>query len=336
MRDDDGARNKGDGVRGPGSGTTDPHTENPPTRPPTARARGHHEGASAGVRPVTRRDFMRASAGVAAASALGVSWADQGGRPPRSAHVVIVRDEKVLNERHQVDEATLRRMLAEAVMRVTGAASEREAWLALVKPTDVVGLVSTPHLNPTHPEVVDWVTAALVAAGIPRERVRLAQGGPAKVEPCTALISLPALKAHWLTGIGTVLKNYITFSGSPSHYHDENNDRLGEIWHLGEVKGKTRLVLVDALRPLCDKGPQPDPRYLWDYKGLIAGTDPVAVESVCLKVITEKRTLLRGEPWPLSPPPLCVTAADTRYGLGTSRLDEIRIERVGYAQDILV
>ena len=36
------------------------------------------------------------------------------------------------------------------------------------------------------------------------------------------------------------------------------------------------LVLVDALRPLCDKGPQVDPRYLWDYTGLVAGVDAVA------------------------------------------------------------
>jgi hypothetical protein len=55
---------------------------------------------------------------------------------------------------------------------------------------------------------------------------------------------------------------------------------------LRVVKGKTKLVLVDSLYPLCDKGPQPDPRYQWPYNGLIAGTDPVAVETVCLNIIT--------------------------------------------------
>jgi hypothetical protein len=95
-------------------------------------------------------------------------------------------------------------------------------------------------------------------------------------------------------------------------------------------------VLVDALRPLCDKGPQPDPRYLWDYKGLIAGTDPVAVEAVCLKIITAKREALRGEPWPLSPPPLCVPMADKRYGLGTCKTEEITINRAGWTDGTLV
>ena len=288
-------------------------------------------------RVVTRRDFVRGTAGAAmGVSLFGVGWAEQATREPRSATVTLVRDQRALSASHEVDVAVLKEMLAETVTRVTGKANARDAWRALVTPEDVVGLVPTPHLNPTHDEVVAAVRTALVDAGIPADRIRLAQGGPGKAEACTALISLPALKAHWLTGIGTVLKNYIMYSGHPSHYHDDNNDRLGEIWLLPHVKGKTRLVLVDALRPLCDKGPQPDPRYLWDYKGLIAGTDPVAVEAICLKIITAKREALRGEPWPLSPPPLCVQMADKRYGLGTCKMDEIRLERAGWAEGALV
>jgi hypothetical protein len=288
-------------------------------------------------RVVTRRDFVRDTAGVAVGVSLfGVGWAEQAARAPRAATVILVRNQYVLSPSHDVDSTALREMLAETVTRVTGKASARDAWRSLVDPEDTVGLVATPHLNPTHPELVDAVRTALVDAGIPADRVRLAQGGPDKAEACTALISLPALKAHWLTGIGTVLKNYITYSGHPSRYHDENNDRLGEIWLLPHVKGKTRLVLVDALRPLCDKGPQADPRYMWDYKGLIAGTDPVAVEAICLKILTARREALRGEPWPLSPPPLCVAMADKRYGLGTSRLSEIAVERAGWMEGALL
>jgi len=285
---------------------------------------------------VTRRDFMRGTVG----AAIGVSMAhDRAGattRAPRPARVVLVRDEQALDARHAVNTVALTRMLGELATRVTGEPTAADAWHSLVRPEDVVGLVATDHLNPTHPELIDAVRTAVVAAGVPAQRVRMAQGGPDAVRPCTALIALPALKAHWLTGIGTVLKNYITYSGAPSNYHDANNVKLGEIWQLPIVKGKTRLVVVDALRPLCDKGPQPDPRYMWDYRGLLGGTDPVAVETVCLRIITEKRQALRGEPWPLSPPPLCVTAADETYGLGTSRWSEITLDRVGWTQDALV
>lgn len=286
---------------------------------------------------LTRRDFVRGGAGVAVGASLaGMAWAEEGSRQPRAATVTVVRDRHALDAAHAVNAGVLATMLAQTVVAVTGAASAREAWRSLARPDDVVGLVPTPHLNPTHGELVEAVRAALIDAGVPAERIVDAQGGTREVERCTALISLPALKAHWLTGIGTVLKNYIMFSGHPSHYHDENNDRLGEIWLLPRVKGKTRLVLVDALRPLCDKGPQPDPRYRWDYKGLVAGTDPVAVEVVCLRIITAKREALKGEPWPLSPPPLCVAMADQRYGLGTARAAEITVSRHGWADDALV
>ncbi len=279
---------------------------------------------------VTRRDFVRGTLGAAAFISAGIADQQRRDAPSR---VTVLRDQSALAAGNKVDSAVLKRMLAETLQRITGEKSARNAWLSLVKPSDVVGLVPTPHLNPTHQELVDLVTEGLLEAGIPRERIRLAQGGPEKARACTVLISLPGLKAHWLTGIGTVLKNYIMYSGNPSSYHDENNAKLGEIWNIPAVKGKTRLILVDALRPLCDKGPQADPRYMWNYNGLIAGTDPVAVETVGLKIIARKRQALRGEPWPLSPPPLCVAAAEERYRIGTSRVD---LDPVGWSQDLLL
>jgi hypothetical protein len=285
---------------------------------------------------ITRRDFVRGTVGATlGAAAMGGPLAAFAA-PGTTSQVVLVREEWVLDGQHAVNPDILRIMLRNVLTKVTGKPDPNSAWHALVKTDDVIGLVATDHLNKTHPEVIEVVRASLVEAGIPKSNIRDAQGGPENARACTALIALPALKAHWLTGIGTVLKNYIRFSGSPSSYHDANNANLGEIWNMPHVKGKTRLVLVDALRPLCDKGPQPDPRYLWDYKGLIAGRDPVAVETVCLKIILQKRQALRGEPWPLSPPPLCVEMADKKYGLGTSRMEQIQIDRIGWTSDALV
>jgi len=297
---------------------------------------------------ITRRDFVKgtfaaAVAGSAAltcgdpgATASSDSEATQGPRPVRSARVVVVRDEAALGTGHEVNVAVLDRMVADTIVRVTGQRTADAGWRALFKPTDIVGLVPTPHLNPTHPEVFSAVRRALVACGVPPENIRDAQGGIDKPRACTALIAMPGLKAHWLTGIGTVLKNYIVYSGRARDFHGGDSVNLGSIWLLPEVKGKTRLILVDALRPLCDKGPQPDPRYMCDYRGLIAGTDAVAVETVGLQIIMAKRKALRGEDWPLSPPPLSVAAADEKFGLGTSRMSEITIDRAGWAQDVLV
>jgi len=286
---------------------------------------------------LTRRDFVRGTiAATIGTSILGLKWPKAEAKALGSSLVTIVRDKNAMDSSKNVDATILKKMLEQTLTKFTGQKNTKDAWLSLVKPNDMIGLVPTPHLNPTHDEVVDSVKSSLVDAGIPRKSIKLAQGGPHKPKDCTALIALPALKAHWLTGIGTVLKIYILYSGNPSRYHESNSSKLGEIWNLPFVKGKTRLVLVDSLYPLCDKGPQPDPRYKWAYNGLIAGTDPVAVETVCLKIITEKRKAIRGEPWPLSPPPICVEAADKVYGLGTSRMKEIKIEHYGWEQDILV
>jgi len=286
---------------------------------------------------LTRRDFLRGTLGATlGTSIMGRKWLKAGGKAARSSLVTIVRDKNAMDASNDVNPEILKTMLDQTLIKLTGQKATKDAWLSLVKPEDTIGLVPTPHLNPTHQEVVDAVKSSLIDAGIPEEKILNAQGGPDKPKACTALIALPALKAHWLTGIGTVMKIYILYSGKPSNYHDENNSKLGEIWNLPFVKGKTRLVLVDALHPLCDKGPQVDPRYKWAYNGLIAGTDPVAVETVCLRIITEKRKAIRREPWPISPPPLCVEAADKVYGLGTSNWDNIKLELFGWDEDLLL
>lgn len=287
--------------------------------------------------PLTRRDFLRGTIGTTiGATVMGTKFLGAGRRAPGSSLVTIVRDKDAMDAGNNVNAAVLKTMLDQTLIQHTGKATSKEAWLSLIKPGDTIGLVPTPHLNPTHAEVVEAVKSSLIAAGIPQNKIFEAQGGPDKPEACTALIGLPGLKAHWLTGIGTVMKLYIMYSGNPRNYHNENSAKLGEIWNLPFVKDKTKLVLVDALHPLCDKGPQVDPRYKWAYNGLIAGTDPVAAESVCLRIIQEKRKQMRGEPWPLSPPPICVEAADKTYGLGTSDWNSIKIEHFGWAEDLLL
>ena len=286
---------------------------------------------------LTRRDFIRGTVGATLGTSLvGLNWSKVKGAAAGSSLVTIVRDKNAMDAGKNVNTDVLKKMLEQTLIKFTGEKSAKDAWLSLVKPSDKIGLVPTPHLNPTHDEVTDAVKSSLIDSGIPEGNIMNAQGGPEKPKACTALIGLPGLKAHWLTGIGTVLKLYILYSGSPRSYHAQDNSKLGEIWNLPFVNDKTKLVLVDALHPLCDKGPQPDPRYKWAYNGLMAAKDPVALETVCLKIIMNKREELKGEPWPLSPPPLCVEAADKEYGLGTSKLENIKIETFGWKEGLLL
>jgi hypothetical protein len=286
---------------------------------------------------VTRRDFIRGTVGATlGATLLGPKWLEAAGGVEGRSAVLVVRDRAVLDQDLNADKAVLRKMLGDVLAGVTGEKDVKAAWLKLVGPKDVIGLVPTPVMNPTHDELVEVVTETLVEAGVPAGNIQKAQGRSVDLGPITALVCMPGLKAHWLTGAGTVIKNYILYSGAPRNYHYADSAKLGEIWNLPKVKGKTKLVLVDALRPVCDKGPQFDPRYRWPYCGLIGGTDPVAVEAVGLKIIQAKRDELRGEPWPLSPPPICVEAADKVYKLGTSDWARIDVKTVGWTEGLLV
>ena len=286
---------------------------------------------------VTRRDFIRGTVGTTiGATLLGPRWLRGTGKTGDRSTVFIVRDQKVMDATLNVDKDVLKKMVEQALAAVTGRNNMKDAWLSLVSTWDIIGLVPTPHMNPTHNELIEVVKSSLVDAGVPEGNILDAQGRSVDLKPITALVSLPALKAHWLTGIGTVLKNYILYSGAPRNYHHQDSAKLGEIWNMPRVKGKTKLILVDALVGLCDKGPQPDPRYKWPYKGLIGGVDPVALDAVALKIILAKREEMKGEPWPLSPPPICVEAADRVYQLGNSNINNIDIKALGWKEDLLI
>ncbi len=289
-------------------------------------------------RGMTRRDVVRGTVGGAlVATLLGPSALLHAQEQASTrSKVVISRDQAVTDDAHEVDVAVLEAMLGAGLVALTGKPTAEEAWASLFQPGDVVGLVGTNWMNPTHGELGEVVAKGLVGAGVKEVDIRPAQGSLDKVEPCTALICMPALKAHWLTGIGTVIKNYILFSGKPSAYHKEDSAKLGEIWQLDGVAGKTRLCLVDALRPLCGKGPQVMPKYLWDYKGLLLSADPVAADAVGLRLMEARREIIRGEPWPISPPAICIEAAETVYGLGVGDLARIDVEKIGWQDEALI
>jgi hypothetical protein len=179
---------------------------------------------------LTRRDFLRGTLGTTiGASVMGPGFLRAGRIASGSSLVIIVRDKNAMDTDNNVDTSVLKSMLDQTLIKVTGKSTPKEAWLSLITPDDTIGLVPTPHLNPTHQEVVDAVKDSLIAAGFPGEKILNAQGGADKPESCTALIGLPGLKAHWLTGIGTVMKLYIMYSGNPRNYHNENSAKLGEI-----------------------------------------------------------------------------------------------------------
>jgi hypothetical protein len=104
------------------------------------------------------------------------------------------------------------------------------------------------------------------------------------------------------------------------------------------VKGKTRLNVLAALTPqFWGRGAHFfDRRYVWQYKGLIVGIDPVAVDAVGAELLKRKRVAFFGEDRALDVPPIHITAADKTYHLGVSDLSRIELVKLGWQEDSLV
>ena len=288
---------------------------------------------------LTRRDFLRGTAAGALGASLGLSGLDAAfAAGPAKATVVLVRDEAALDAGKKPNAGVVEAMLDKAVCALSGKADAAEAWKTYIRPDDTVGIKTTLYMISTSKEVAAAVRAGARKAGVPDANILVGDRGnsPGKRKPVTAMINTPSLKAHHMSGIGCVIKNYIVYHPNPRSLHPQSCAELGAAWKAPAIEGKTRLIVVDGLLPMFDKGPQVVPKYRWPYRGLVVGTDPVAVDTVCLRIIQAKRNAFKGEPWPVSPPPRSIALADTKYHLGTSNPADIRLVKLGWSRDALV
>ncbi|HPD17587.1 MAG TPA: DUF362 domain-containing protein [Planctomycetota bacterium] len=181
----------------------------------------------------------------------------------------------------------------------------------------------------THPEVVAAVTNGLVKAGVnpanivifdrhdkdlktanitpnregdgPRAFATEKDYGPSvKAGPvdtqltnillkADVLINLPIMKTHVLAGVSGALKNHLGTVPNANAFHRDTCQFVADISALGPVKDKTRICLCDALYGLFDKGPQFNAACRFDYHGIIASVDPVAMDAVLAEILKAKR-----------------------------------------------
>ena len=145
-------------------------------------------------------------------------------------------------------------------------------------------------------------------------------------EEVTALINVPIIKEHYYAGVTLGMKNHYGSILNPSDLHDNNCDPfLAELNALPVIKDKTRFVLLDALRGIYAGGPYLKPQYRFRPNTIIAGTDPVAVDALGLRIIEEKRKA-EGEP-PIGERAKHIATA-AQMGLGTDDFSRIELREV--------
>ena len=294
----------------------------------------------------TRRDFLRGSAYGAVALALGVpfSKAAQGdeGTTGKLSQAILVRDLEALDDQGKCNGPIVSRMLDDAVSALAGLDDPQAAWKMLLRPDDVLGIKTNvwSHL-PTPPTLEEAIRLRAKEVGIPEDRISIKDRGILK-DPvflgATALINIRPLRVHHWSGIGGCIKNYVMFVEEPWAWHEDSCADLGGLWNLPLTKGKTRLNVLVALTPqFHGVGPHHfDPQLVWPYRGLLVGTDPVALDALGVKLLAEKRKAFFDQPPRGGTSTKHVQLADTRHGIGTADITKIDLIRIGWMEDALI
>ena len=291
---------------------------------------------------VSRRDLIRGGVGVAVARFLGLGPRAAGAAQEARSRVVLVRDLDALDDTGAADPQVVHNMLNRAIAALFDEASATAGWKRVVGPGDVVGIKSNHWRRLRTPAVLEEaIRAEVVAAGVSDADVAVDDRG-VRSNPvfarATALVNVRPMRTHDWSGLGTCLKNMIMFTPRPSEYHGDTCASLGAIWKLPQVAGKVRLNILVMLTPqFHGVGPHSfSPDFVWPYRGLIVGVDPVAVDTTGARIIQARRDLHFGRPSPIRPDPHHILYADTRYGVGVSDPARIEVVRIGAAEGSLI
>jgi uncharacterized protein (DUF362 family) len=146
---------------------------------------------------------------------------------------------------------------------------------------------------------------------------------------CDAVINLPVLKDHGITGMTAALKNFFGAIHNPNKYHPNAGDPyIADVNMLTPLRRKVRLHICDALTAQYEGGPSYMPQWQWAYNGLLVSGDPVALDYTGWQIIEHKRAGkgMKSLTAEKRPPNYIATAADARHRLGTN--DPRQIERL--------
>jgi hypothetical protein len=292
---------------------------------------------------VTRRDFIKGASLAGMAAAFGmpfeITFADD--ILPKTK-VILIRDKDVLDVDGNVNADIISGMLDEAVSALFETENPQEAWKKFIKPDDIVGVKSNEWGPlPTPAELEQAIKSRIMEAGVLENNIAIDDRGVLYNDVfnnATALINVRPSRTHHWSGVGSLLKNYIMFTPRPDDYHDNSCADLAKLWQSKGLDVKTRLNILVLLTPLFHGvgAHHFDRTYLWSYKGLLVGTDPVAVDATGLRIIEAKRERYFGEYRAMKPPPHHIAYADIKHGLGVSDPNKIELVKLGWKEDILI
>ena len=148
---------------------------------------------------------------------------------------------------------------------------------------------------------------------------------------CDAVISLPVLKDHGITGVTMALKNVFGAIHNPNKYHlDVGDPYIADVNMLPPIRAKIRLHICDATTAQYEGGPSFMPQWTWPYNGLLVARDPVALDYTGWQIIERKRAErgMKSLKEMKREPAYIATAADANHRLGTNDPKKIEVMEV--------
>lgn len=288
---------------------------------------------------ITRRDFMKNSTYAMLGTAVGLSPLKPG---EKKSKVILIRHAKVLDENYTINQTVIQQMLDEAVMALFKKDDPVKVFKSILKPDDIVGIKSNEwNYLPTPPELEKAIKQRVLDAGVKEGNIGIDDRGVREnpvFQKSTALINVRPMRTHYLAGMSGCMKNLITFLEKWHEIHPNNCAHLGKLLHLPMVKDKIRIHILSLLTPqFHGRGPHHfNRRYVWNYKGLLVSTDPVAIDAVALQILLAIRKKKMGSKHRLSPIPKYIQIADETHGMGTSDLNKIELIKLGWKENILI
>jgi len=149
---------------------------------------------------------------------------------------------------------------------------------------------------------------------------------------CDALINMPVLKTHMISGITFAMKNHYGSISAPSLLHSNIGNAIAELNALPPIKDRTRLIIGDALTAcLKYRGSYPYWSSDWTGDSILVSFDPVAIDTMALQMLDRLLTDAGGSPASLlalrEMATSCLESA-AELGLGTDDPENIDLVEV--------
>jgi len=300
-------------------------------------------------------------------------WAHPDPPGPATVHVVRAESilvpqgifaPRVLYPEGRVDFDVIEKLVDQGMQSLLGR-SDATAWQGFFAPNDRIGIMIDAGKYPVQAATVDTVIDRLVGAGVLPSRIVVFsgderdlfnagfninrdttgvrvlgaesegyRGGVSRIalEYCDVIINIATLRTDPDLGMAGCVANMLAAVPNVTRVAARRQPELlpAAVAHP-VLRAKVKLHLLEAYLPLLEM--QGQTRVTWPYRGLLMGTDPVALDVIGRKILQGCRNAYKQAPWPLPERVDYLPIAQAQCRLGQAEEKMITVQLTGDEKD---